>query len=127
MKKYWWVILILLVLVWLVPSPVKSTGTPPVAAYASESRAVPAADPTPEPKPEPTPKPTPTPTPAPTPAPTEEPAAGPSYILNTNTDKFHYPWCSSVDDMKEKNKREFYGTRDEAIEMGYVPCKRCNP
>ena len=49
------------------------------------------------------------------------------YILNTNTHKFHHTWCSSVNDMKEKNKRAFHGTRDEVIGMGYAPCKRCNP
>ena len=50
-----------------------------------------------------------------------------TYILNTSSKKFHYPTCSSVDDMKEKNKQSFTGTRDEAIAQGYVPCKRCNP
>lgn len=50
-----------------------------------------------------------------------------SYILNTNTHKFHYPNCPSVDDMKEKNKQEYYGSRDELIAQGYEPCKRCNP
>ncbi len=50
-----------------------------------------------------------------------------TYILNTNTHKFHYPNCSSVSDMKEKNKKVFTGTRDEAIAQGYVPCKRCKP
>ena len=50
-----------------------------------------------------------------------------NYILNKNTKKFHYPKCSSVSDMKEKNKVYFTGTRDEAIAQGYVPCKRCNP
>ena len=49
------------------------------------------------------------------------------YILNTNTKKFHYPTCSSVNDMKEKNKQEFFGTRDEAIANGYSPCGRCKP
>ena len=28
-----------------------------------------------------------------------------TYVLNTNTMKFHYPSCSSVDRMKEKTKR----------------------
>ena len=51
----------------------------------------------------------------------------PTYILNTNTGKFHYPDCSSVTDMKDKNKEEFFGTRDEAIDKGYKPCGRCNP
>ena len=52
---------------------------------------------------------------------------GITYVLNTNTKKFHYPTCSSVDDMKEKNKQIYTGSRDEVINMGYVPCKRCNP
>jgi len=49
------------------------------------------------------------------------------YILNKNTKKFHYPSCSSVGEMKEKNKEYFTGSRDEAISRGFVPCKRCNP
>lgn len=76
----------------------------------------------------------PTPTnPAP---PAEEPPAnqqpdpepqGNTYILNTNTKKFHYPSCSSVDQMKESNKRVYTGNREDIISQGYVPCKRCNP
>ena len=50
-----------------------------------------------------------------------------TYVLNTNTMKFHYPTCSSVDDMKEKNKQIYTGSREEVINMGYVHCKRCNP
>ena len=50
-----------------------------------------------------------------------------TYILNTNSKKFHYPDCSSVDQMNESNKQEFFGTRDEAIAQGYDPCGRCNP
>ena len=50
-----------------------------------------------------------------------------TYVLNTNTMKFHYPTCSSVDDMKEKNKQIYTGSREEVINMGYAPCKRCNP
>lgn len=50
-----------------------------------------------------------------------------TYILNNNTHKFHYPSCSSVGQMSDKNKEEFTGTRDEAIAMGYDPCGRCNP
>ncbi len=67
--------------------------------------------------------------PDPTIAPTAEPAAAkqPTYILNKNTKKFHYPSCSSADDIKPKNRLEFFGTREEAIQKGYKPCKRCNP
>ena len=72
-----------------------------------------------------------TPTPSPEPE-KQEPATGSEasqadYILNTNTKRFHYPTCSSVNDMKEKNKQEFFGTRDEAISNGYFPCGRCKP
>ena len=50
-----------------------------------------------------------------------------TYILNTNTMKFHRPDCSSVKRMSEKNKAVFEGTRDEAISAGYSPCENCNP
>src|SRR5699024_6366498 len=49
------------------------------------------------------------------------------YILNNNTKKFHDPECSSVDDIKAKNKSEFTGTREELIEEGYDPCGKCRP
>ena len=49
------------------------------------------------------------------------------FIGNKNTKKFHYPYCSSVADMKEKNKVPLYCTRDEAIAQGYSPCGRCHP
>ena len=52
---------------------------------------------------------------------------GITYILNTNSHKFHYPSCPSVDRMAEHNKQEFTGSRDEVIAMGYEPCKNCNP
>ena len=50
-----------------------------------------------------------------------------TYILNKNTKKFHYPWCSSVKQMKEKNKIEFTGDRQTVIDKGYEPCQRCYP
>ena len=50
-----------------------------------------------------------------------------TYVLNTNTKKFHLPSCSSVDDMKDKNKKEVTCSREEVIADGYQPCKRCNP
>lgn len=49
------------------------------------------------------------------------------YIGNKNTKKFHYPYCSSVNDMEESNKVPLYCSRDEAIAKGYSPCKICNP
>lgn len=48
------------------------------------------------------------------------------YIGNRNSMKFHHYYCDSVKDMKDKNK-VYFKTREEAIDEGYVPCKRCNP
>ena len=50
-----------------------------------------------------------------------------SYIVNTNTGKFHSPGCSSIGQMSDSNKMEYTGSRDDLIAMGYQPCKRCNP
>lgn len=49
------------------------------------------------------------------------------YILNVNTQKFHFPSCSSVQEIKEKNKRAFTGSRQWLLENGYEPCGRCKP
>lgn len=49
------------------------------------------------------------------------------YVLNNNTRKFHYPDCTSVADIAPKNYEEFSGSRDVLIDMGFSPCKRCNP
>lgn len=58
---------------------------------------------------------------------TTQPSESQEYVLNTSSKKFHYPSCSSVDDMKESNKKEFTGTRDELINDGYSPCGYCKP
>ena len=50
-----------------------------------------------------------------------------TYIINMNTGRFHLPGCQSVQDMKDKNRKEFFGTREELMEAGYKPCGRCNP
>lgn len=57
----------------------------------------------------------------------ESPQVTTSYILNTNTKKFHYPTCSSVGQMKESNKQSYSGSRDDLIAQGYSPCGRCHP
>ena len=49
------------------------------------------------------------------------------YVLNTNTKKFHYPSCGSVQDMKDKNKEYYTGDRQALIDRGYSPCGRCKP
>lgn len=68
--------------------------------------------------------------PEPTPVPAVKPevsAGSMDYVLNTNSKKFHYPSCSSVKQMSEKNKAYYTGTRDEIIAMGYDPCGNCHP
>lgn len=50
-----------------------------------------------------------------------------TYILNTNTKKFHLPGCSSASQIQEKNRREVTEDRAQLLEEGYVPCKQCNP
>ncbi|MGN0424407.1 MAG: MBL fold metallo-hydrolase [Acetatifactor sp.] len=57
----------------------------------------------------------------------EETADQITYVLNKNTKKFHKPKCSSVTDIKQKNRLDVDLTREEVIDMGYVPCKRCKP
>ena len=49
------------------------------------------------------------------------------YVCNTNTGKFHYPNCDSVNQMKDDNRLNTSLDRDELIEEGYVPCGNCNP
>ena len=49
------------------------------------------------------------------------------YVLNTNSRKFHLPSCSSVGQMSPKNREDVEDTRENLIENGYDPCKRCNP
>lgn len=51
----------------------------------------------------------------------------PNYVLNTNTKKFHYPYCSSVDNIKDSNKQEYNGSKYDLISQGYESCKICNP
>ena len=50
-----------------------------------------------------------------------------NYVLNTNTKRFHYPDCKSVNDMKQKNRKDVFETREVLIEQGYIPCGSCNP
>lgn len=50
-----------------------------------------------------------------------------AYVLNTNSKKFHYPSCSSVKKISDKNYAESKDTRDELIDNGYSPCGICKP
>lgn len=50
-----------------------------------------------------------------------------TYILNTNSIKFHKEDCSSVAKIKDSNKEIFTGKREELITQGYEPCGICKP
>lgn len=50
-----------------------------------------------------------------------------TYIVNTNSGKFHLESCSGAKRIREENRKEYTGTRQELIEEGYQPCKMCNP
>ena len=53
--------------------------------------------------------------------------SGRDYVLNTNTNKFHYPSCSHADRIKAHNRQDYCGTREEVISWGYSPCAVCMP
>lgn len=50
-----------------------------------------------------------------------------SYVVNTNTGKFHFPSCRDVNKIKPENYWAYDGTRDDLINQGYSPCGHCNP
>ena len=50
-----------------------------------------------------------------------------SYVLNTNSHKFHLPSCSSVETISPKNRKDVNESREQIISEGYAPSKRCNP
>jgi len=58
---------------------------------------------------------------------TDSPALRGDYVLNTSSKKFHDPACSSVGKIKESNRGNFTGERQELLTRGYEPCKICNP
>ena len=51
----------------------------------------------------------------------------PTYVLNTNTKKFHRETCGSVSQIKEENFQKVQTSREELEQSGYSPCKNCNP
>lgn len=60
-------------------------------------------------------------------APSQSVSVTTEYILNTSTKKIHYPYCRSVKQMSEKNKKATSESRDNLILQGYSPCGNCNP
>ena len=50
-----------------------------------------------------------------------------TYILNVKSKKFHRPDCAGAQDISEKNRKEYTGSRNRLVEEGYKPCGICNP
>ena len=56
----------------------------------------------------------------------KEKASPKFYIGNKQSKIFHNPECSSVKMMNSENK-VIFSSREEAINVGFKPCKRCDP
>ena len=50
-----------------------------------------------------------------------------TYVLNTNTKKFHKESCNSAKSMDASNKKIYTGSRQEIIDMGHEACGVCKP
>lgn len=50
-----------------------------------------------------------------------------SYILNTNSKKFHDPGCANAASISQGNRQDFTGSRQELLDQGYAPCGQCKP
>ena len=52
---------------------------------------------------------------------------GADFVLNQRSMKFHDPSCTGVSEISEANRVDYRGTRQSVLDMGYEPCKLCNP
>lgn len=50
-----------------------------------------------------------------------------TYVLNTNSKKFHKPSCSHAKNLTGENRKETDKSREEVIADGYSPCGTCKP
>ncbi len=49
------------------------------------------------------------------------------FVINTNSNRFHTPYCSGVAKMSDSNKEIYTGSKYDLIAQGYTPCGTCNP
>ena len=57
----------------------------------------------------------------------DEATDGNTYILNTNSQKFHAEDCAQAQSIKESNRETFTGDREDLINQGYSPSGCCKP
>ena len=50
-----------------------------------------------------------------------------TYVLNTNTNKFHRTNCREVSKIKAANKKVVTASRASIVAQGYKPCQVCDP
>lgn len=51
----------------------------------------------------------------------------PDFILNTKSKKIHLPACTAVNDIKEENRQDYCGSKQQLLDMGYMICGTCKP
>ncbi len=50
-----------------------------------------------------------------------------SYVVNTNTGKFHRPDCDAVPKIAKQNRKDLESGRETLIAQGYTACGICKP
>lgn len=48
-----------------------------------------------------------------------------TFVLNVSSKRIHMPTCSSVEDMKPENRKDYTGETAPLLEQGYTPCGSC--
>ena len=48
-----------------------------------------------------------------------------TYVVNTNTCKFHLPGCRWVKEISSQNREDVCNSYSDLINLGYSPCKVC--
>jgi DNA-entry nuclease len=48
-----------------------------------------------------------------------------TYVLNISSKRIHMPYCSSVEDMKPENRKDYTGETAPLLEQGYTTCGSC--
>ena len=51
-------------------------------------------------------------------------AVGGKYVVSKNGSKYHFPWCSGAQRMKDENKI-WFNSKEEAELAGYTPAANC--
>lgn len=52
---------------------------------------------------------------------------GKTYVLNTNSKKYHLPECSGAKSISAQNRESFIGNKAALENKGYSACKQCKP